>query len=112
MAKPFSTLRYKMSPESLQRAHQKAQQMMEEMALQELRRARHMSQEQLADVLRIKQASVSKLERRTDMYIQTLRSYIEAMGGKLEITARFPNGSIRINQFEELDDNNQTTSAA
>ena len=49
------------------------------------------------------QASVSKLERRTDMYISTLRGVIEAMGGQLEITAIFRDGAIRITLFEELD---------
>ena len=45
---------------------------------------------------RIKQASVSKMERRTDMYIGTLAKFIEAMGGQLEIRAVFPDGSVRI----------------
>jgi hypothetical protein len=43
------------------------------------------------------------MERRTDMYISTLRSYIEAMGGKLDIIARFPDGKVHINQFEEIE---------
>ncbi len=43
------------------------------------------------------------MERRTDMYISTLRSYIEAMGGKLDIVARFPEGEIKIIQFKEID---------
>jgi hypothetical protein len=41
------------------------------------------------------------MERRTDMYISTLRQFVVAMGGELEITARFPDGAIRIQQFEE-----------
>lgn len=61
-----------------------------------------MSQEELARILGVNQASVSKLERRTDMYIRTLRRFVEAMGGELEITARFPEGCVRIRQFEEL----------
>jgi len=55
-----------------------------------------------------KQAAVSKLERRTDMYLRTLRSYIEAMGGQLEIIARFPGQAVRIMQFETLDPNEGT----
>ena len=55
-----------------------------------MREARERSQAEVAEKLHIKQAAVSKLERRTDMYLSTLRSYIEAMGGKLEIIARFP----------------------
>jgi hypothetical protein len=44
--------------------------------------------------------SISKLERRADMYISTLRDFVRAMGGDLEITARFPDGEVRINQFD------------
>ena len=57
----------------------------------------------MAKKLHINQAAVSKLERRVDMYLSTLRSYIEAMGGRLEIIACFPNQSVRINQFGALD---------
>lgn len=102
MARSFNELRTKMSPSRLLRNEQRAKELLAEMPLQELRQARLLSQEQLANLLHIKQASVSKLERRTDMYISTLRSFIKAMGGDLEIVARFPDGSVRINQFTEL----------
>jgi DNA-binding XRE family transcriptional regulator len=73
----------------------------EEMSLQELRKARQQSQQKLAEVLHVKQGEISKIEHRTDMYVSTLRDYIEAMGGTLEITAYFPNSPpIKINQFE------------
>jgi predicted transcriptional regulator len=75
----------------------------EEATLRQLREARERSQVEMAEKLHIKQAAVSKLERRTDMYLSTLRSYIEAMGGKLEIIARFPQRAVRIMQFEMLD---------
>jgi hypothetical protein len=75
----------------------------EEATLRQLREARERSQVEMAEKLHMNQASVSKLERRTDMYLSTLRSFIEAMGGKLEIVARFPNQAIRITQFEMLD---------
>jgi hypothetical protein len=75
----------------------------EEATLRQLREARERSQAELGEKLQIKQAAVSKLERRTDMYLSTLRSYIEAMGGTLEIVARFPNQVVRITQFESLD---------
>jgi len=80
----------------------------EEATLRQLREARERSQEDVAAKLHIKQAAVSKLERRTDMYLSTLRGYIEAMGGKLEIIARFPNQAVRINQFETLDPESPT----
>jgi len=75
----------------------------EEMTLRELRRARAQSQAEVGKKLKVKQAEVSKIERRTDMYLSTLRSYIEAMGGELEIIARFPDHApVRIQQFEEI----------
>ena len=90
-----------MSPEARERTSKKAERLMEEMPLNELRAARKLTQEKLAENLHVKQAAVSKLERRADMYVSTLREFIAAMGGELEITARFPDGSVRINQFEE-----------
>jgi len=103
MAKSFKQLRDKMSPESQKRAEAKAQQMLAQMPLSELQRARTLSQENMVETLLMKQASISKMERRTDRYISTLRSYIEAMGGQLDIIARFPAGEIKINHFSELD---------
>jgi hypothetical protein len=75
----------------------------EEATLRQIREARERSQQAVAERLHIKQAAVSKLERRTDMYLSTLRGYIEAMGGQLEIIARFPDHAVRITQFEALD---------
>jgi predicted transcriptional regulator len=80
----------------------------EEATLRQLREARERSQVEIAEKLHIKQAAVSKLERRTDMYLSTLRGYIEAMGGKLEIIARFPHQAVRIMQFETLDPESRT----
>jgi transcriptional regulator with XRE-family HTH domain len=73
-----------------------------EMPLHELRHAHDLSQKHLAEILEINQASVSKLERRADMYISTLRNFIEAMGGQLEIKAVFPDGAVCIRQIKEL----------
>lgn len=102
MAKKFRHLRAGMAPARRRGAHERAQEMLAEMPLRELRQARQLTQEALARVLRSNQALVSKLERRTDMYVSSLRSYIEAMGGELEIIARFPDGAVRIRQFEEI----------
>ena len=77
--------------------------MLAEMHLQDLRRARQLSQEDLAERLGASQPEVSKMESRADMYVSTVRRYIEAMGGELEIVARFPDGSIRITQFHDLE---------
>jgi hypothetical protein len=56
----------------------------------------------LAKILGVNQAAVSKLERRADMYVSTLQSFVKAMGGELKITARFPEGTVEINQFGDV----------
>ena len=104
MAKKFSELKSKMSSEALQKANNMTQQFLADLPLQELRQARHLSQENIAQIMHQKQASISKLEKRTDMYIKTLRSYINAMGGQLDIIARFPEGDVRITQFSDLEE--------
>lgn len=102
-SKPFSTLLDKMSPEAKAEIDIRSQALGLEMDLAELRRARKLSQEQLASVLEVSQGSVAKMEKRTDLYISSLRRFIEAMGGELEITARFPDRSVSIKKFSELD---------
>jgi len=103
MAKKFGELRAKMSTASRARAKKRTKEMLKQMPLHELRRARGLSQESLAATLHVRQASISKLERRTDMYISTLRSHIQAMGGDLEIVARFPDGEVKISNFEDVE---------
>jgi len=102
MAKKFELLRAKMSPEARAMAEKKAQAMLAEMPLNELRQARGLSQKKLAEALHIQQPAIAKMEKRTDMYISTLRSHIEAMGGKLEVLASFPEGTVKINNFSDL----------
>ena len=102
MAKKFNNLRSKMTPEAQALSQQKTQEILEAMPLADLRHALELSQLQLATTLHTNQASISKMERRTDMYISTLRNFLEAMGGELEITAKFHDRSIKINQFEDL----------
>lgn len=103
MARSYRELRDRMSPAARAEANVLAQKLREEMALHELRRALQLSQEQLAEILGEKQPSISKIEQRTDMFISTLRRYIRAMGGELEILARFPDGVVRINQFADVE---------
>ncbi len=102
MTRAFKILRNKMSSTARKKSTKKMQRLVAEMPLQELRQARELSQEKLAKLLDTKQANISRLEQRTDMYISTLRAYIEAMGGTLEIIAHFPNGDVRVNQFREI----------
>ena len=102
MAKSFRALQAKMSLEAQARSEDKANQMVQEMALDELRGALDLTQEHLAELLHVNQAAISKVERRSDMYISTLRKIIAAMGGQLDIRAILPNGIVRINQFEDV----------
>ena len=102
MAKNFSILRAKMSLAARAQSEQQTQIMLAEMPLNALRRARGLSQKMLADALHVQQPSIAKLERRTDMYVSTLRSHIEAMGGELEVVARFPDGALKIKTFADL----------
>jgi transcriptional regulator with XRE-family HTH domain len=104
MAKKFSELRSRMTPEAQARASAKAAALRAEMPLQEIRQARGLSQKMLAEVLKVNQPAIAKMEKRTDAYISTLRSHIEAMGGKLEIIARFPEGSVKITKFSTLEE--------
>lgn len=108
MAKKFADLRARMMPEAQARAEAKAQTMLAEMPLHELRQARGLSQKMLAEVLHVQQPSIAKIEKRTDMYISTLRSHIEAMGGQLEVVARFPDGAVKITNFADLEGNTAT----
>jgi DNA-binding XRE family transcriptional regulator len=72
------------------------------MPLDELRRARKMTQVALAQTLGVNQGEVSKIEHRTDVYLSTLASYVEALGGRLEVRAVFRDREMRISQFEGL----------
>jgi transcriptional regulator with XRE-family HTH domain len=102
MAKNIKDLQAKMSPESRARSEAAAERLIRGMALDELRAARALTQEHLSTILGVKQSAISKLERRADMYVSTLRHFIEAMGGQLEIRAVFPEGDVRITQFQTL----------
>jgi len=102
MAKKFKELRAKMPRERQKAASRRAEQMLSEMPLYELRQALELSQETLASTLKMKQPGISKLEKRVDIFVSTLRNYIRAMGGELDIIARFPDGDVRINQFDDI----------
>ena len=102
VAKNYKELQERMSPERRARVEARVHEALKTMALDELREARKLTQTQLATLLEVDQGSVSKMERRTDMYISTLRSYIEAMGGSLHIRAVFPDGEVQIQQFGDV----------
>ena len=102
MSKNFSTLREKMSPASRERSRNFAAKYRAEMPLAELREAQEMTQALLARILGVNQAAVSKMERRADMYVSTLQGFIKAIGGELKITVKFPDGTVEINQFQDI----------
>ena len=63
----------------------------EELTLRDLRQAEHLTQERMAELMGVEQENVSRLERRADLLLSTLSSYVSAMGGKLRLIAEFPN---------------------
>ncbi len=102
MARNFRELEAKMTPEARERVKVKAAELIAGIPLQQVRNARQMTQTRLAELLEMDQGNISKLEQRTDMYLSTLRSYVEAMGGALEIRAVFPDGDVKIDLMNKL----------
>lgn len=103
MAKPFKNLIDKMPQERREKIEDRAQGILLEMALQELRQSRQLTQRQLADTLNLNQAALSKMENQTDMHVSTLRRILSAMGAELKIVAQFPDGEVVINQFDPVE---------
>jgi len=99
--RPFSELTKGFTPERRARVAAKAAALRDVMTLEELRKARSLSQEDIAATLAVGQPAVAKLEKRADMHISNLRRYIEALGGTLEITARFADASVVISNIGE-----------
>ncbi len=100
MAKKFRELRAKMSPAAQARSAARAEATLVEMQLQELRKSRDVTQVDVAKVMKVEQAAISKLERREDMYVSTLRDYVKALGGELKLVASFPDAEIQVHPFE------------
>jgi transcriptional regulator with XRE-family HTH domain len=99
MAKTFDALvRRTTTKRTRQRAAKRTRELLGELLVGQLRQVAGKSQRQLAERLGIKQPSVAKLEKQSDMQISTLRKIVEALGGELEMVARFPNGAVKIAQ--------------
>lgn len=96
MPKNFQVLRQKLSPEARARVDNKVAAALRSMPLAEIRKAQQLTQTSLAEKLHVEQAAISKIESRSDLYLSTLRQYIEGMGGHLELRADFPSGSVNI----------------
>lgn len=108
MARKFSELIEKMPPEHQAWIEERVQAELAEMALKELRQALQLTQQQLASQLEMNQAAISKMERQSDMYISTLRRFLNAMGAELKIIAHFPDRDIEINQFQGMSNAEET----
>jgi DNA-binding transcriptional regulator YiaG len=100
--KHFNALRAGLSPEQTEAVARKISELREEMTLAELRQARQLTQATLSETLQVGQAAVAKMEKRTDMYVGNLRRFVEAMGGELDVVARFPEGSVKIGNFAQI----------
>lgn len=98
----FRDLLQAMPADRRQKVANRVQRTLASMPLDELRKARQMTQVKLAEALGVNQGEVSKIEHRTDIYLSTLAEYVEALGGRLEIRAVFPDREMRITQFEQL----------
>lgn len=96
MTRDFSELRAKIPAERRARSSAKAQKIVAEMRLAELRESFDLCQADLATALQVNQPAIAKLEHRSDMYLSTLRNYVEALGGKLLVYASFPSQVIAL----------------
>ena len=96
--RPFSELTKNSSPERNARVEAETNRLLEEMTLRELREVLNIQQEELGELLGVKQAAVSRMERRIDIHLSSLRKAIEAMGGELILIARFPVADVCLNQ--------------
>ncbi len=103
MAKSFDHLvKRTTGKRTRQRAARRTRELLDEMLVGELRELAGKTQGQLAEELGIKQPSLSKLEKQSDMQISTLQRIVQALGGELEIAARFPQGVVKIGQFKRV----------
>lgn len=104
MARSFTELRNRMSPEARQRVERRVRKTLLEMDLQEVRqRVAGVTQSELAELMDVTQGAISQLENRHDALLSKLAEYIHALGGELELIARFPDADVRITQFEPDD---------
>jgi Helix-turn-helix domain len=99
MARKLGELTAGWSPERLASVKARAEEMLREMPLTSLRHHRDISQARLAEAMGTSERQVARIEHRSHLYLTALRKYVEAMGGTLEVTARFPESEIRLDQW-------------
>jgi DNA-binding XRE family transcriptional regulator len=105
MAKSLTQKLSELPIERQQKIQERAAQLIaEEMSLRDLRIARQITQEKMAELLQIRQGSVSRLEKRSDLHLSTLRNAVQAMGGELRLIAEFPDRPpVIISGFQDLE---------
>jgi transcriptional regulator with XRE-family HTH domain len=105
MARNFRELQAKMDPAARADNERRVREELRRMALDEIRNAKRLTQADMAEMLDVPQSSISRIEQRADMYLSTLRNYVHAMGGVLQIQAVFPDGgAVAISRFGEYED--------
>ncbi len=103
MAKSFRKLVGNMPPQRRAKIDALTQELLSNIPLQELQRARELTQQQMASTLNLNQAEVTKIEAETDLYLSTFKRFIAAMGGELQVIAHFPHGKVTIHDFQHLE---------
>jgi len=112
MARNYKELQGKMDVASRADNALRVHDELQRMALDELRNAKRLTQADMAEMLDVPQSSISRIEQRADMYLSTLRNYVHAMGGVLQIQAVFPDGgSVAISRFGDYEDRSYTVLA-
>lgn len=100
----WSDIKARIKPATRARIEAEGRRLSDDLHLSQLRKARGLTQETMAELLGVSQAEVSKMERRTELYVGTLRKFIEAMNGELVLAARFPDGVEIPIQLAEAED--------
>lgn len=93
--------------ERRRRIDEMKRELLAEMPLHELHQARELTQQDMAILLKVNQPGVSKMDQRADVFVSSLRSYIEAVRGKLRIVAEFPEGEVAITNFSDVGEDDE-----
>jgi transcriptional regulator with XRE-family HTH domain len=105
MARKYKELQEKMDPASRAENAARVRGELQRMAMDELRNAKRLTQADMAEMLDVPQSSISRIEQRADMYLSTLRNYVHAVGGVLQIQVVFPDGgTVAISRLGEYED--------
>jgi transcriptional regulator with XRE-family HTH domain len=105
MAQNYKELQARMDPALRADNRRKVREELERMALEEVRGAKKLTQADMAEILDVPQSSISRIEQRADMYLSTLRNYLHALGGVLQVQVIFPDGqAVVIHRFGDYED--------